>query len=192
MGSYKSQGRDRFTPLLFKRYCHIVGEVLIKATQHFFLNGYILKEMNHTFITQILKMEGATKVERFRPIALCNVIMKIFTKILATRLRTVLNRLIALAQATFISNRSITDNTILNHEIMHYMNGRKGKLTYMALKIDRMKAYNKVDWGALKDIMKFHRFSPTFINLVSECFATTTYSVLLGCSPHGFLGLVEE
>lgn len=148
--------------------------------------------MNHTFITQILKMEGATKVERFRPIALCNVIMKIFTKILATRLRTVLNRLIALAQATFISNRSITDNTILNHEIMHYMNGRKGKLTYMALKIDRMKAYNKVDWGALKDIMKFHGFSPTFINLVSECFATTTYSVLLGCSPHGFLGLVEE
>lgn len=90
--------------------------------------------------------------------------MKIFTKILATRLRTVLNRLIAPTQATFISNRSITDNTILNHEIMHYMNGRKVKLTYMALKIDMMKAYNKVDCGALKDIMKFHGFSPTFIN----------------------------
>lgn len=122
-----------------------MGEAVVNATQHFFCNGYILKEMNHTFITLIPKMEGTTKVEQFRSIALCNVIMKVFTKNLATKLRIILDRLIAPAQAAFIPNRNITNNTILNHEIMHYMNGRNGKLTYMAFKIDIMKAYDRVD-----------------------------------------------
>lgn len=165
-----------------------MGEAVVNATQHFFCNGYILKEMNHTFITLIPKMEGTTKVEQFRLIALCNVIMKVFTKNLATKLRIILDRLIAPAQAAFIPNRNITNNTILNHEIMHYMNGRKGKLTYMPLKIDMMKAYDRVDWGVLKEIMRLHGFSPTFIKLVNECCTAPTYSVLLGGSPYGFFG----
>lgn len=44
-----------------------------------------------------------------------------------------------------------------NREIIHYMNGRKGKLMYMALNIDMTKAYDRVDWeGALKEIMSMH------------------------------------
>lgn len=139
--------------------------------------------MNHTFIALIPKIDGATKVEQFRRIALCNVGFKIITKIMANRLRTILDKMVAPTQATFVPNRHIQDNTILNHEIMHFMNERRGTRGYMALKIDMAKAYDKVDWGILGTILQLHEVDPHFNSLIQECIASATYLILLNGSP---------
>lgn len=40
-------------------------------------SGFILQELNRTFITLVSKVDGQEKVENYRPISLCNVIMKV-------------------------------------------------------------------------------------------------------------------
>lgn len=178
MGTYKS-------PDPFVTCWHTVGNVVSRAVQHFFHIGRIPHGLNFTFIALIPKIEGATKVEQFRPIALCNVVLKMITKILANWIRPLLKILISPQQAAFVPRRNITDNTILNHELMHFLNGRKGKTVYMAMKIDIAKAYDRVEWSVINKIMSLHGFAPPFCELLNACMSIVSYSVLINGSPYG-------
>lgn len=75
----------------------------------------------------------------FRPISLCNVAYKIISKLIANRIKPLLDKIVNPTQAAFVKGRQIADNTIMVHEIMHTM--RKSKQKLMACKIDIAKAY---------------------------------------------------
>jgi hypothetical protein len=64
------------------------------------------------------KTGQATKLGDYRPIACCNVVYKIISKILATRLIPILGSLISPAQAAFIENRSMSENIYLVQELL--------------------------------------------------------------------------
>lgn len=86
----------------------------------------------------------------------------------------------------FIPNRSIVDNGIINNDVMAYLNSRKGRKGYMAVKIDMVKAYDNVEWMVLIAILEKHGFEKSFCNLIRECVPTATYSILVSGSPDGF------
>lgn len=66
-------------------------------------------------------------------------------KVLTMRLKNVLSNIIHLLQTAFVPNRSITDNCIINHELMFYLKSKKDKTGFMTLKIDMAKAYDHVE-----------------------------------------------
>lgn len=113
--------------------------------QHFFSTRHMLKQMNHSFIVLIPKTENPLMLENFRPINLCNVSYKIITKILATRLRGVLGKLVLDPQAAFILGCAIHDDVIVAHEIFHTMEHKRGKGGLVAVKIDMAKAYDRLE-----------------------------------------------
>ena len=50
--------------------------------------------------------------------------------------------------------RLIIDNTIVAFEMIHRIrNKRKGKIGHMAMKLDISKAYDRVEWSFLKQII---------------------------------------
>jgi hypothetical protein len=81
--------------------------------------------LNATFLTLIPKEERVTNPKQFRPIALCNVIYKIITKVIANRLKPILPFVISKEQAGYVEGRQIMDSVILAHEVITLSNQQK-------------------------------------------------------------------
>lgn len=77
--------------------------------QSFFRTGYILKELNSTFISLIPKVPKPVTAAEFRHIALCNTVYKVISKILANRMKSLLTKLISPFQSAFIPGRQISE-----------------------------------------------------------------------------------
>lgn len=84
-----------------------------------FRTKYILDAFNHTFIALTPKTAHTSRVDQFCPISLCNV-----TNILASCFRGLLKDIMHPNQAAFVPNRSIGDNSIINHYLMAYLNNK--------------------------------------------------------------------
>lgn len=65
------------------------------------------------------------------------------------------------------------------------MLGKKGSLGFMAIKVDLAKAYDRVEWSILCQMLYRYGFSPKIIALIQECISTTQFSILLKGSPFG-------
>ncbi|KAL5559027.1 hypothetical protein UlMin_035238 [Ulmus minor] len=90
-------------------------------------------------------------MNHYRPISVCNVAYRVITKIIANRLKPLLNKLICPTQNAFVPGRSIHDNSVLVQEAIHSMKKKKGSLGWMALKIDLEKAYDRVSWQFINE-----------------------------------------
>ena len=179
MQGLKSPGPDGLPPLFYKKYWPIVGIEVIQAVQNFFRTGHLLKEVNNSFIVLIPKLQNPSAISHFRPISLCNTIYKIISKILVSRLRPLLAKLISPCQSAFIPGRWIAENQIVVQEILHSFKKSKVKGGFVALKMDLQKAYDQVNWGFLKLVLEKFGFNSTFVGWIMECVSTVSFSILV-------------
>jgi hypothetical protein len=92
---------------------------------------------NDTNVVLIPKVKEPKCLKDLRPIRLCNVLYKIISKVLAARLKGILDGIISLNQSAFVPRRLITDNILVAYEMTHFLNNkRRGKDGYLALKLD--------------------------------------------------------
>lgn len=89
----KSPGPDGFSSEFFISSWELVGQDLINAVRHFFLTSEMPRQVNATVISPIPKVNGASSLTDFRPVSLCNTVYKIISKILASRLKSITQRL---------------------------------------------------------------------------------------------------
>ena len=159
---------------------------MVEVVQAFFKEGYLLRQLNHTFIRLILKFQGAAKVKHFRPISLCNVCYKIITKIMANRLAPLLGKMISPLQGAFVPGRWIAENVMLAKEVLHFMRHKQGQGSVAGFKVDMMKAYDHIEWGFLLKILEDFGFSNRWRNMITQCITTVKFSVLVNGSLFGF------
>ena len=120
-------------------------------------SSVVLESINYTFIALIPKVKQPRKVFDFCPISLCNVVYKLFSKVLVNRLKFFLAKAIPKSQSAFFfpSRRLISDNVSVAFETLHYLKGKtQGKLGYMTLKLDMSKTYDRVEWEFLEKTMR--------------------------------------
>ncbi|KAL0413804.1 UNVERIFIED_CONTAM: hypothetical protein Sradi_1582100 [Sesamum radiatum] len=90
----------------------------------------------------------------------------------------------------FVPGRLISDNILLAFEINHFLNTKaNSRQGYMELKLDVSKAYDKVEWAFLEQVLFKLGFPLPFIRLVMLCVSSVSYSFLLGGKHFGSLTL---
>lgn len=120
-------------------------------------------------------------MHHLRPIALCNVLYKIVSKMLALRMKNVLAQIVNPIQSAFLPNCFILDNVIIAYEVLHHMKRyHHGEHGMAALKLDMSKAYDRVEWVFLHQLMMKMGFDWRWISLLMLCVETVRYSVIQG------------
>jgi hypothetical protein len=140
--------------------------------------GLIPEGWNDTTVVLILKLDHPELVSQFRPISLCNVIYKIISKMLAARLKEVLPKIISPMQSAFVPGRLITNNVLVAYESIHTIkNKQSGVNGLCAVKLDMHKAYDRVEWISLENMMRKMRFHERWISPMMACVMSVRYQV---------------
>ena len=166
MERLKSPGPDGMPPLFYQNYWSLVGNDVKEAILLYLNTGSLPKTLGHSFITLIPKVKNLEYISQYRPISLSNVLYRVFSKVLANRLKLVLPHIISEQQSAFLIDQLISNNILVAFETLHYVrNHCTGKTRYMALKLDMSKAYDQVEWNYMEKLMVKMGFCSSWVKL---------------------------
>lgn len=127
---------------------------------------------------------------RLQPIIDPSFFVMLFTRLsrkylqVANRLTKVLSMVIHESQSGFVPGRLIIDNILVAYECFHYLRKKKkGKMGYLGLKLDMSKAYDRVKWSFLEQMMVPLGFPGSFINHIMHCVSSASFKVLVNGQP---------
>jgi len=184
MNPNKAPGPDGFT-IHFYRICwDIIKTDLIRMIKGFLQKAKLGGSTNLTFLALIPKESNPASFDRFRPISLCNASYKIIAKLLANRIKPLLNKLISDSQGGFINGRHILDNVIQVQEAMHSINLRNEK--GMLIKLDVANAFGRVKLSFLSQVLLSFRFDQEFVKLIQSCTISPWIAPLVNGRPADF------
>ncbi|XP_075108822.1 uncharacterized protein LOC142180675 [Nicotiana tabacum] len=89
-------------------------------------------------------------------------------------------------QAGFVKDRSIVENVLLTQDIVTDMRLRTKAGPNVVIKLDMMKAYDRLSWLFITKVLRKTGFSERFIGLVFDFVGNNWYSVLINGQPHSF------
>lgn len=138
----KASRPDGFFGLFFQHHWDVVGDSVCYVVKHFFVSGFMLKELNHTNIALIPKCKNPSSINEFRPISLCNFFYKVVSKVLVNHLKPWMDMLISQEQAAFIPRHLIQGNITVAHQVFHFLQHSNSRNYSMAIKVDMQKAYD--------------------------------------------------
>ncbi|BFG37836.1 hypothetical protein CerSpe_241100 [Prunus speciosa] len=184
----KAPGPDGMSPFFYQKYWAIFGDDVVRAVTEYFRCPGAVSKNNSTFVALIPKVREVRNMSHIRPISLCNVIYRIGAKVLANRLKDLLHHIISPNQSAFVPGRLISDNSIVAFEMAHHLRKRRhGKKACMVIKLDMSKAYDRVEWNFLEEIMLKLGFHAQWVEMLMACVRTVTYSFLINGEPRGNL-----
>jgi len=125
MQNGKAPGPNGFNVDFFKACWDIVKHDILDVVEDSRKNKTILKALNTSFISLIPKPDNAITPNRFIPIALCNVVYKIISKIIANRLKPLLPTLVYDEQTGYVEGRKILNNIIQAHEVVQSLKSNR-------------------------------------------------------------------
>lgn len=112
--------------------------------------------LNVTFFTLVTKSSKPSKVS-FILVALCNSIYKVISSMIGNHLKSLLPVLISAKQMCFVEGRHISDAIIIVQKIVHSL--KKSNNPSMIVNLDMSKAYDRICWGYLVQVLDAFDFS---------------------------------
>ncbi|KAL3682458.1 hypothetical protein R1sor_000480 [Riccia sorocarpa] len=164
MPANKAPGYDGVTIELLRSCWEVVGEACVKFVQAVWVKKRMLR-VDCQGVIELLPKGGDKKaLGNWRPISLMNISYKIVAKILANRVRVHLPKLVDSQQSGFVMGRQIADNILslkIGQEWARWTNQEA-----IFVKIDFVKAYDRVCHAFLWEVLAKQGFDKNFIDLV--------------------------
>ena len=142
----KAPDPDGFIMAFFQKCWSVVEKDVMDVFDYFHQHSVFERSMNASFLTLIPKKCNAVNIKDFCPISLVDSVYKLLSKVLANKLRAVLNNLISETQNLF-GGRQILDSVLIANECLE--SRLKSRLPSVVCKLDIEKAYDHVNWESL-------------------------------------------
>ena len=108
--------------------------------------------MNATILSLIPKTTTAQTMKEYMPIACCNLLYKVISKVLANTLKIIFPAAVEPNQCAFITKRLLLENVLLASELVngYHKNTSKEKC---AIKFYISKAFDMVKWSFIISVL---------------------------------------
>lgn len=169
MGPLKAPGPYGLQPIFFHSQWETIGGSVCELIRQIYENPDHVADLNETLVVLIPKVLNPESLKRFIPISVCNVVYKIITMVITTRLKRFMAHLVAPNQCSFVPGRQSTDNIVITQEVFHTMRYKKGKKGFLAIKVDLTKAYDRIRWEFLEEVLREVGFNDLFRKLIMKC-----------------------
>lgn len=185
MAKGKSPGPDGFTPEFFLASWRIVGREVTSAIKFFFVENYTPRIVDSAAIALIPKVLNPTTMAQFRPISCCNTIYKCISKLLVSRMKPLMDRIISPCQIAFIPGRRMGDNVLLAQAIRKDYHLHHGTARCM-IKLDIKKVFDTLNWQFILAAMQTMGFTERFIGWVKCCITSSMMSIKVNGALEGY------
>lgn len=125
MHNRKAPGPNGFNVDLFKTCWETIKQDILDVVEDSRKSRTVLRALNESFIALIPKPEKSMTPNRLRPIALCNVVYKIISKVISNRLKPLLPMLVSEEQTRYVEGRQILNNIFQAHKVVHSLKTNK-------------------------------------------------------------------
>lgn len=158
-------GPDGIPVTFYREFWDVIKGDLKEMFDEFHTGNLHIHRLNFSFLALIPKVKGTTCIEQYRPAYLLNVSYKIFSKVLASRLSKVADKIVDKAQNGLLRGRSILDGVAVVY-VLHELN--KNDMPGILLELDFDNPYANVNFDFLEEVLILKGFSNKWIHWMKK------------------------
>lgn len=169
MQNGRTPGIDGLPVEFYKVFWTVIGQDLLDMLNASISEGKLPLSCRRAVLTLVPKKGDLTDIKQWRPLSLLCIDCRIFSKVLANRLRRVMEEVIHIDQTYCVPGRSIFDNVSLIRDTMEVCGLLKEKVGFIL--IDQLKAYDRVEPMFLWKVLEAFGFKAGFISMLKVMYS---------------------
>ena len=143
------------------QFWDVVKEPLCASIQQSFIEGELSTSQKQAIIKLIEKKDRDKRfIKNWRPISLLNVDMKLISKVLASRLKSVISSIVNENQVAYVNNRFISESGRLISDVLEITNSLN--IEGLLMTADTEKAFVSINHSFLMRVLKKFGFGNKF------------------------------
>ena len=133
--------------------------------------------MKTGIIHLLYKKDNPSKLKNWRPISLLTLDYKILTKILASRLNLVLNKLLHPFQSSGVKDRNVLNNILNLDTIIQYI--EENNLNAAFISLDNEKAFDRLEQNFMIKVLEKCNFPQDYITWIKIIYSNIKTKILV-------------
>jgi exonuclease III len=165
--STSAPGFDGHNYGFIKKYLNYLETPMIKCYKLWILSEQVLNNFGISKVKLIPKKNNLHNIKNWRPISLLSVYYKIFSGIVAQRLKTVSDKITSDCQKAYSSSKNISEVSMDMTNVLKAANFSNTSLAVVS--VDFRKAFDSISHKYILNCLRFFNFGEYFIKLTLAC-----------------------